>query len=255
MSTVHDNRFYRDEFNTTHEAEAILAAIRSAVGQYREAPFRSAEWLACEVIVILNSAPVNVLAAADRSVERLMALTDEQIEAEACEADKAWAAGMKLGLNISKEWCLAMAQKEEGSIGAGAPEHPLRRGEARVEAVARAIAEARHGVGVWNEHNMNEVEQNDFRHQARAAIRAKDRHPLCATCNDTGAVGRAPDDYSSCPVCNSGSEIAEAEREACIAILEDLRPKNDRSDWTEYAQGRDAVLCRAIAEIAARYEP
>lgn len=125
--------------------------------------------------------------------------------------------------------------------------------EAQVEAVARAIAEARHGVGVWNEHNMNEVEQNDFRHQARAAIRAKDRHPLCATCNDTGAVGRAPDDYSSCPACNSGSEIAEAEREACIAILEDLRPKNDRSDWTEYAQGRDAVLSRAIAAITARY--
>lgn len=45
----------------------------------------------------------------------------------------------------------------------------------------------------------------------------------------------------------------EAEREACIRILEDLRPKNDQSDWTEYARDIDTILRRGITEISARY--
>jgi len=45
----------------------------------------------------------------------------------------------------------------------------------------------------------------------------------------------------------------EVEREACIRIIEDLRPKNDRSDWTEYACDIDAVLVRARNQINARY--
>jgi hypothetical protein len=45
----------------------------------------------------------------------------------------------------------------------------------------------------------------------------------------------------------------EAEREACIRILEDLRPRNDRSDWTEYAYTTDNALLRAINQINARY--
>ena len=43
-------------------------------------------------------------------------------------------------------------------------------GEDAVERAARAIAEARHGVGTWS--RLNEVEQNDFRYQARAALNA-----------------------------------------------------------------------------------
>lgn len=45
----------------------------------------------------------------------------------------------------------------------------------------------------------------------------------------------------------------EAEREACIAILEDMRPKNDRLDWTEYASDKDRILNSAIEAINARY--
>lgn len=48
--------------------------------------------------------------------------------------------------------------------------------------------------------------------------------------------------------------VAETEREACIAILEDLRPKNDRSEWTKNDHLRNGVLCSAVACIAARYE-
>lgn len=49
-------------------------------------------------------------------------------------------------------------------------------------------------------------------------------------------------------------ELIEAEREACIRILEDLRPRNDREDWTQWAKDRDEVLVKAIALIAARYD-
>lgn len=52
---------------------------------------------------------------------------------------------------------------------------------------------------------------------------------------------------------NTTRGIAEEEREACIRILEDLRPRNDREDWTQWAKDRDEVLSRAIAEINARY--
>lgn len=47
---------------------------------------------------------------------------------------------------------------------------------------------------------------------------------------------------------------AESEREACIAILEDMRPKNDRYDWTDWAKDRDEWACEAIKRINARYE-
>lgn len=50
------------------------------------------------------------------------------------------------------------------------------------------------------------------------------------------------------------NDVAEAEREACIRIIEDLRPRNDQSDWTEYAHDIDAILRRGIAAIAARYD-
>ena len=49
------------------------------------------------------------------------------------------------------------------------------------------------------------------------------------------------------------NDVAEAEREACIRILEDLRPRNDQSDWTKYAHDIDAILRRAITAINARY--
>lgn len=47
-------------------------------------------------------------------------------------------------------------------------------------------------------------------------------------------------------------ESLEAERQACIAILEDLRPRNDSSDWTEFAWARDSVLVQAINHINRR---
>lgn len=73
----------------------------------------------------------------------------------------------------------------------------------------------------------------------------------CQICFMDGPTADTPED--ALEAWNTRLEIAEVEREACIAILEDLRPKNDRGDWTEYAQGRDAVISRAIAAIVARY--
>lgn len=39
--------------------ECQLKRIAQAVGQYRNAPFRSADWLAGELMTILDTAPAN----------------------------------------------------------------------------------------------------------------------------------------------------------------------------------------------------
>lgn len=80
-----------------------------------------------------------------------------------------------------------------------------------VERVARAIAEARHGVGVWNERNMNEVEQNDFRHQARAALRAAALSPQGLNAKDAlPDWGEGlPIDDSTCRRCGSAPRSPE----------------------------------------------
>lgn len=48
-------------------------------------------------------------------------------------------------------------------------------------------------------------------------------------------------------------ESAELEREACIAILEDMRPRNDQSDWNEFTVTTDTILRLAIEAINRRY--
>lgn len=48
-------------------------------------------------------------------------------------------------------------------------------------------------------------------------------------------------------------ESIEAEREACIAILEDMRPCNDQSDWNEFTVTTDTILRLAIEAINRRY--
>lgn len=64
----------------------------------------------------------------------------------------------------------------------------------------------------------------------------------CQTCSGAGEVGYAPDDYSSCPSCNSLVDQVEAEREACIRILEDMRPRNAPDDWNEFTVTTDTIL-------------
>lgn len=45
----------------------------------------------------------------------------------------------------------------------------------------------------------------------------------------------------------------EVEREACISILEDMRPRNDPSDWNEFTVTTDTILRLAIEAINRRY--
>lgn len=56
-----------------------------------------------------------------------------------------------------------------------------------------------------------------------------------------------------CPECNSLVDQVEAEREACIRILEDMRPRNDQSDWNEFTVTTDTILRLAIEAINRRY--
>lgn len=48
-------------------------------------------------------------------------------------------------------------------------------------------------------------------------------------------------------------ESVETEREACIRILEDMRPRNDQSDWNEFTVTTDTILRLAIEAINRRY--
>lgn len=49
------------------------------------------------------------------------------------------------------------------------------------------------------------------------------------------------------------NDFVEAEREACIRLLEDMRPRNDVSDWNEFTVTTDTILRLAIEAINARY--
>lgn len=48
-------------------------------------------------------------------------------------------------------------------------------------------------------------------------------------------------------------ESIDLEREACIMILEDMRPRNDQSDWNEFTVTTDTILRLAIEAINRRY--
>lgn len=60
MMAMHDYLMQRYEWNTRHNdaqmaAPDALAKVRAALGQYQEAPFRSADWLANRLMDIFNA--------------------------------------------------------------------------------------------------------------------------------------------------------------------------------------------------------